>query len=73
MSKTEKPQLSFAACLSSDKMDWATPQALFDKLNAEFHFTVDVCASAWNAKMPRYWSVEQDALSLSLGPVRSGL
>ena len=26
------------------KDDWATPQLIFDKLNAEFHFTLDVCA-----------------------------
>ena len=29
--------------------DWSTPQDLFDELDAEFHFTLDVCASDWNA------------------------
>jgi hypothetical protein len=29
--------------LSSDKMDWSTPQALYDELDREFGFTVDVC------------------------------
>ena len=28
----------------------ATPQDFFDKLNAEFGFTLDVCATADNAK-----------------------
>lgn len=26
---------------SSKKMDWATPQDFYDKLNSEFHFTLD--------------------------------
>ena len=32
------------ALFSSVKMDWATPQAFFDALDAEFHFTLDPCA-----------------------------
>ncbi len=43
--------------------DWATPQPLFDVLNAEYKFTVDVCASAWNAKLPRFYTRADDALS----------
>ena len=38
----------------SDKMDWETPQDLFDELDAEFHFDIDVCATAENTKC-RYW------------------
>ena len=30
--------------------DWETPQVLFDSLNKEFTFTLDVCASKENAK-----------------------
>ena len=41
---------------------WATPQDLFDKLNAEHHFTLDVCAIAENAKCPRYYSPADDGL-----------
>jgi hypothetical protein len=29
---------------------WATPQWLYDKLDTEFNFTVDVCATPENAK-----------------------
>lgn len=47
---------------SSDRMDWATPKALYDELDREFGFTIDVCASDWNAKHPRYWSEADDAL-----------
>jgi len=43
--------------------DWATPKTLFDELHREFAFTLDVCASAWNAKLPRFYSLEQDGLA----------
>lgn len=48
---------------SSDKMDWETPQDFFDKLNDEFHFNIDVAASAENAKVAVYYTEEQDSLS----------
>ena len=38
------------AMFSSQRDDWETPQDLFDKLNAEFNFTLDPCASNDNAK-----------------------
>ena len=47
----------------SKKDDWETPQDLFNKLNAEFNFDIDVCASKENAKCERYYSEEDDALS----------
>ena len=47
---------------SSDKMDWETPQAVFDLLDQEFHFTLDACASAENAKCAQYYTVSDDAL-----------
>ena len=43
--------------------DWATPPALFEALNREFAFTLDVCASPWNAKLPRYFTEKQDGLA----------
>lgn len=42
---------------------WATPQALFDSLNAEFNFTVDVCAVPENAKCAKFFSPQIDGLS----------
>jgi len=48
---------------SSKRDDWETPQALFDKLNAEFHFTLDAAASLHNAKCPAWYSEEHDALN----------
>ncbi len=47
---------------SSDKSEWETPQWLFDELNEEFGFTLDVCASAENHKCARYFDIEADGL-----------
>lgn len=38
--------------------DWGTPQAFFDLLDGEFHFTLDPCANADNAKSA-YFSIEE--------------
>lgn len=48
---------------SSATDDWATPKDFFDKLNAEFNFTLDVCASDGNAKCSRYFTIKDDGLS----------
>jgi phage N-6-adenine-methyltransferase len=42
--------------------DWGTPHELFDKLDNEFHFTLDVCASYWNTKVKKYFSENEDGL-----------
>ena len=48
----------------SSKTDlWETPQALFDRLDAEFGFDLDACALPQNAKCAAYYTPEQDALS----------
>jgi phage N-6-adenine-methyltransferase len=47
----------------SSKSDmWSTPQDFFDKLNDEFRFTLDVCATKENAKCPSFFTAEEDAL-----------
>jgi phage N-6-adenine-methyltransferase len=46
----------------SDTDLYSTPQALFDALDQEFGFTVDVCALPDNAKCPTYYSPDQDGL-----------
>ena len=49
---------------SSATPEWSTPQDFFDSLNEEFGpFDVDVCASEWNAKCPRYFTQETNGLS----------
>ena len=50
------------AMFSSQRSKWETPQDLFDKLNAEFNFTLDPCANAENAKCQKYFTQEQDGL-----------
>lgn len=51
---------------SSERDDWRTPKKLFDELNEEFHFTVDLCASADNALCEKYYSIENDGLYANL-------
>lgn len=52
-----------ATKFASNSQDWSTPAALFDPLNTEFGFTLDVCATDENAKCSRYFTVNDDALS----------
>lgn len=53
--------------MSSNTNEWATPQNLFDKLNATFHFTLDPCATPENAKCAKYYTKEQDGLKQDWG------
>ena len=54
--------LNTSVVFSSATDDWATPQAFFDQLYSEFHFTTDVCASKENAKCLHFYDVAQDGL-----------
>lgn len=46
------------------RQEWGTPQWLFDKVNEQFTFTIDAAARHHNAKLPRYWTKEDNGLSL---------
>lgn len=48
---------------SSKTDEWATPQDFFNRLNKEFNFTLDVCATSENAKCKKYFTKEDDGLS----------
>jgi len=50
---------------SSKTDEWETPQALFDELDREFGFTLDVCALPENAKCDLFFTPETDGLSQS--------
>lgn len=50
------------ALYSSESEMWETPQDLFDRLDKEFHFTVDVCALDSNTKCASFYSPDQDGL-----------
>ena len=45
-------------------VEWSTPQELFDRLDKEFHFTVDVAANAANAKVGKYYDESVDGLRM---------
>lgn len=49
--------------MSSNTCEWATPQALFDELDREFHFDLDVCSTDENAKCDRHFTQSDDGLS----------
>lgn len=53
--------------VSSKTNEWETPQNLFDKLNAEFHFTLDVAATKENAKCEKFFTIENNGLKQKWG------
>ena len=42
--------------------EWATPQKLFDELDAEFHFTLGPCSTDQNAKCEKHFTVSDNGL-----------
>lgn len=48
--------------LSSEDMTWGTPQDFFDKLDEEFNFTLDPCATPETAKCKAFFTKEDDGL-----------
>lgn len=50
------------AMFSSKTDVWETPQELFDRLDAQYHFDVDVCALPENAKCRRFYTPAEDGL-----------
>ena len=55
------------AAFSSETNEWSTPQDLFEELNEEFGFTIDVAATAENAKCERYYTAADNGLKQSWG------
>lgn len=53
------------ALYTSNTDNYETPQYLFDILDDEFRFTVDVCARADNTKCAKFFSPEIDGLAQS--------
>lgn len=52
---------------SHESDEWATPQWLYDELDAEFHFNYDPCATAENHKCFLWTSKEDDGLTTDWG------
>lgn len=61
-----KPILT-SGLFTSRSDEWATPSKTFAELDAEFHFTLDPCASETNHKCARYFTKEQDGLTQNWG------
>lgn len=51
--------------VSSSRSDYGTPQWLFDQLDREFHFSLDVCANEKNHKCSAYYTEKMDGLEQS--------
>jgi phage N-6-adenine-methyltransferase len=44
---------------------WETPPDVFDPLHARYKFTIDVCAQPSTAKLPRFFTEQDDGLARS--------
>jgi phage N-6-adenine-methyltransferase len=51
-----------AVHFSSESDAWRTPPALFARLHARWHFSLDPCATAENATCPRYFTRANNGL-----------
>lgn len=69
---TESTQPAFERpyILPAASEEWATPQATFDELHAEFDFNLDPCASSTNHKCARYFTKAEDGLAQDWGASR---
>lgn len=58
--------------MSSASVEWATPRTLFEMLDREFRFTLDVCATAENSQCVEYFpehGLQRAWVPLKDGPV----
>lgn len=60
----------FGGMFSSATDEWATPQAFFDELNGEFHFTLDPAANEANHRCETFFTKEQNGLACPWGGTR---
>ena len=54
--------MNTALMFSSKSDEWETPPDVFDRLNDEFDFEVDLAASTDNHKCDHWWAKDDDAL-----------
>lgn len=52
------------ALFTSEKDYWETPQALFNELDREFHFTLDPCSTHENAKCQKHFTTVERAFKI---------
>lgn len=58
------------ALFSSNSDEWSTPQDVFDRLDSEFHFNLDPCATEENHKCENFFSQKDNGLSKNWGGTR---
>jgi site-specific DNA-methyltransferase (adenine-specific) len=58
-----RQQLAQKVYHQSKRHDWETLWPVFREYDAEFHFTLDVCATAETAKCARYFTPDMDGLT----------
>jgi phage N-6-adenine-methyltransferase len=58
---------SHSGVFSHSTDEWETPQDFYDRLNAEFHFTLDPCATETTHKCARWYGAADDGLSKDWG------
>lgn len=51
----------------STNQEWETPDSIFQPLDGEFHFTLDVAANSTNTKCLTFISPQQDAIAIHWG------
>jgi site-specific DNA-methyltransferase (adenine-specific) len=54
-----------SALFTSKSDEWSTPQDFYDRLNIQFGFTLDPCATKDNHKCDKYFTIEDDGLKQS--------
>ena len=60
--------MTISQCLfTSRSEEWPTPRAFFADLDAEFHFTLDPCATPENATCRRFFTKRDDGLKQDWG------
>ena len=55
---------------TSKSDEYATPQDLYDSLDAEFHFNLDPCSTDTNCKCEKHFTPDQDGLKQNWGGCR---
>lgn len=65
--RTPYAMSQFKTRFESRRQDWETPNSIFDPLNTEFSFTLDVCATEDTAKCQSFLTAEEDALNRDWG------
>jgi len=56
---------------SSKSVEWPTPQDLFDRLNAIYHFQLDPCSTDENTKCGNHFTIADNGLMQKWHPFKS--